>query len=77
MNRWTLFPRLLAALLLSACGPGHVPGSATPQPVYPGSGDFDADGTRDVLDRCPRDYGPPDHGGCIPADIEPEDLDPD
>jgi hypothetical protein len=65
MNRWTL---TLAVLLLGACGSGHVAGSQAPEPVYPGSGDFDADGTPDVGDRCPRDWGSPDVGGCARPD---------
>jgi hypothetical protein len=27
-------------------------------------GFLDADGTADVLDRCPRDFGPAENGGC-------------
>jgi len=60
---------LLPALLLLACGPGgRVPGSQAPQPVYPGAGDIDADRTPDVLDLCPRQYGPTDQGGCESID---------
>ena len=75
MTRSTTIGFLLPALLALGCGyPGHVPGSQTPQPVYPGAGDFDADGTADVLDRCPRDYGPEENGGCEHVDV-PEDPD--
>ena len=63
-----LIPAAIPALLLLGCGPGHVPGSQAPQPVYPGAGDFDADGTADVIDLCPRQYGPADQGGCEPID---------
>jgi hypothetical protein len=77
VNRWTASSRLLSALLLGACGPGHLPGSATPQPVYPGSGNLDADGTPDVRDQCPRDPGPVDQGGCHMPDIEPDDIQAD
>jgi hypothetical protein len=72
VNRRTCFCLLVAVLILGACGPGHVPGASTPEPAYPGSGDFDADGVTDVRDHCPRDHGPPDHGGCPPADGNPD-----
>jgi len=77
VNRWTLPLALLAATLPGACGPGHVPGSRSPEPVYPGSGDFDADGTPDARDRCPRDWGSPDEGGCQITDNRPENRRPD
>src|SRR5688500_2404784 len=71
VNRRTVYSILAAAALLDACGPGHPPPSQSPEPVYPGSGDFDADGTADVRDQCPRDPGPPDNGGCA-SDVQPD-----
>jgi hypothetical protein len=69
MRRSIRIPLLLSALLVLACGPGgRVAGSQAPQPVYPGAGDIDADRTPDVRDLCPREYGPPDQGGCEPID---------